>query len=217
MIGRAAVAALCIVIASVYLGISLRAEPTPIREPLSLLPLAIGEWRGQVEPDLSDDIVSQLGVDEYIVRTYASDAALVGLYVGFYGSQRQGDTVHSPLNCLPGAGWVPIVQERTVIPVRSTPGGPDRTIEVNRFVIQKGLDRQVVFYWYQSRDRVVASEYWGKVYTVLDAMRHNRTDAALVRVTVPIGSDEGAREQATAAGLGFVRALFPHLSNHLPL
>jgi EpsI family protein len=146
-----------------------------------------------------------------------NEAALVGLYVGFYGSQRQGDTIHSPLNCLPGAGWVPIEQERTLIPVRSTPAGPDRTIQVNRFVIQKGLDRQVVFYWYQSRDRVVASEYWGKVYTVLDAMRHNRTDAALVRVTVPIGVDAGGRGQAMMAGVAFVQALFPHLSKHLPL
>jgi EpsI family protein len=217
MIRRAALAALCVIAASVYLATALRAEPTPIRDPLSRLPLEIGGWRGAVEPDFSEDIVSQLGVDEYVVRTYVNEAALVGLYVGFYGSQRQGDTIHSPLNCLPGAGWVPIEQERTLIPVRSTPAGPDRTIQVNRFVIQKGLDRQVVFYWYQSRDRVVASEYWGKVYTVLDAMRHNRTDAALVRVTVPIGVDAGARGQAMMAGVAFVQALFPHLSKHLPL
>ena len=202
-----------------YLAIALRAEPTPIREPLSLLPLEIGGWHGAVEPDFSEDIVSQLGVDEYIVRTYASDAAVVGLYVGFYASQRQGDTIHSPLNCLPGAGWVPDrAGNEPSIPVRSTPAGPVRTIEVNRFVIQKGLDRQVVFYWYQSRDRVVASEYWGKVYTVLDAMRYNRTDAALVRVTVPIGVGRwGARGGQRRRESGFVQALFPLLSTHLPL
>jgi EpsI family protein len=217
MIRRAVVAALCVVVASVYLGIALRAEPTPIREPLSQLPLAMGGWRGTVEPGFSEDIVTQLGVDEYILRTYSDKAAFVGLYVGFYASQRQGDTIHSPLNCLPGAGWVPVDRERTAVPVRSAPGGPVRTIEVNRFVIQKGLDRQMVFYWYQSRDRVVASEYWGKVYTVVDAIRYNRTDAALVRVTVPIGSEEGARERASAAGVKFVEALFPHLSKHLPL
>jgi EpsI family protein len=217
VIRRAAVAAVCVMAASVYLGIALRAEPTPIREPLSLLPLEIGVWHGRVEPDFSPDIVSQLGVDEYIVRTYADKEAVVGLYVGFYASQRQGDTIHSPLNCLPGAGWVPVEQQRTVVPVRSSPAGPVRDIEVNRFVIQKGLDRQMVFYWYQSRDRVVASEYWGKVYTVLDAMRYNRTDAALVRVTVPIGSEEGARGRASAAGAGFVQSLFPQLSVHLPL
>jgi EpsI family protein len=217
MIRRAVVAAVCITVASVYLAIALRAEPTPIRAPLSSLPLEIGGWQGRIEPNFQRDIENQLGVDEYIVRTYVNDAALVGLYVGFYASQRQGDTIHSPLNCLPGAGWVPVEQERTVVPVRTAPGGPQRTVEVNRFVIQKGLDRQMVFYWYQSRDRVVASEYWGKIYTVLDAIRHNRTDAALVRVTVPIGSDDVARQRASAAGLGFVQGLFPLLSSHLPL
>ena len=91
-----------------------------------------------------------------------------------------------------------------------------RRIEVNQFVIQKGLDRQAVFYWYQSRDRVVASEYWGKVYTVLDAIRYNRTDAALVRVIVPIEQGESS-ETAQATGVSFVDALFPRLVKHLPL
>jgi EpsI family protein len=217
MIRRALVAAACVVAASAYLGIALRAEPTPIREPLALLPLEIDGWRGRIEPDFSEEITAELGADEYILRSYVRDGTWVGLYAGFYASQRQGDTIHSPLNCLPGAGWVPIEQGRSVVPVRSTPGGPERTIEINRFVIQKGLDRQVVLYWYQSRDRVVASEYWGKVYTVVDAIRHNRTDAALVRVTVPIGPDDGARGRAAAAGHAFVKALFPRLSKHLPL
>jgi EpsI family protein len=216
MIRRAVVAAVCIVAASAYLAGALRAEPRPIRQPLSALPLEIDGWRGRSEPDFSEDIVGQLGVDEYVVRSYARDGAVVGLYVGFYASQRQGDTIHSPLNCLPGAGWVPIEQARAVVPVRNTPGGPVRNIEVNRFVIEKGLDRQVVYYWYQSRDRVVASEYWGKVYTVMDAIRYNRTDAALVRVTVPFGS-EGADGRAARAGFEFVQSLFPLLSNHLPV
>ena len=139
------------------LTVALRAEPTPIREPLSVLPLRSGAGTGRVEPDFTDEIAQQLGVDEvHIVRSYASNEGLVGLYVGFYASQRQGDSIHSPLNCLPGAGWVPIEQARTVVPVPTTPSGPMRMIEIDRFLIQKGLDRQVVYYWYQSRDRVVA-------------------------------------------------------------
>jgi EpsI family protein len=140
----------------------------------------------------------------------------VSLYVGYYASQRQGETMHSPLNCLPGAGWLPVERGRAVLPVRSAPDGPMRRIEVNQFVIQKGLDRQAVFYWYQSRDRVIASEYWGKVYTVLDAIRYNRTDAALIRVIVPIAQGETSGT-ARAAGVSFVDALFPRLVKHLPL
>jgi EpsI family protein len=124
--------------------------------------------------------------------------------------------MHSPLNCLPGAGWLPVERGRAVLPVRSAPDGPMRRIEVNQFVIQKGLDRQAVFYWYQSRDRVVASEYWGKVYTVLDAIRYNRTDAALVRVIVPIAQGETGRT-AQDTGTEFVESLFPRLAKHLPL
>ena len=217
MIRRAVVAAACIVAASVYVAGALRAEPRPIRQPLRALPLEIDAWRGRNDPDFSEEIVGQLGVDEYVIRSYARDDAVLGLYVGFYASQRQGDTIHSPLNCLPGAGWVPIEQTRTIVPVQNRAGGPVRNIEVNRFVIEKGLDRQVVYYWYQSRDRVVASEYWGKIYTVMDAIRYNRTDAALVRVTVPVGLRGESRERAERAGLDFVQALFPLLSNHLPL
>ena len=137
--------------------------------------------------------------------------------MGYYGTQRQGASIHSPLNCLPGAGWIPVEQGRLALNVASSPNGPRRTIEVNRVVIEKGLDRQLVLYWYQSHDRVIASEYWGKIYTVVDAIRLNRTDAALVRVIAPIKSrDPGALEAAEPAASGFVEALFPQLGKYLP-
>jgi EpsI family protein len=217
MIRRSLIAAVCVCAAAVYLDVAMRAEPTPLRQPLALLPLELGEWSGQIEPDFPDDVEAQLGADDYILRSYTRQGEAVGLYIGFYASQRQGDTIHSPLNCLPGAGWIPVQQGRVEVSVRRAPDGPEDTVEINRFVIQKGLDRQIVLYWYQSRDRVVASEYWGKVYTVIDAIRHNRTDAALVRVTVPLGSTDTTRERADAAGLQFVQALFPRLSAYLPL
>jgi EpsI family protein len=217
MIRRALVAAACICAAALYLSHALHAEPTPIREPLSRLPLAFDGWVGRDEAPFSDRVLAKLGADEYIARTYARPDALVSLYVGYYASQRQGETMHSPLNCLPGAGWQPVERGRVVLPVRAAPDGSLRRIEINQFVIQKGLDRQAVFYWYQSRDRVVASEYWGKVYTVLDAIRYNRTDAVLVRVIVPIGQADTARAAAQAAGASFVESLFPRLVTHLPL
>jgi EpsI family protein len=217
MIRRALVAAACVTATAVYLAIALRAEPTPMRQPLDRLPLELEAWTGRPEPDFDADVLQKLGVDDYIIRSYHRDADWVGLYVGFYASQRQGDTIHSPLNCLPGAGWMPLQRARAVLHVAREPGGTERAIDVNRFVIQKGLDRQVVYYWYQSRDRVVASEYWGKVYAVVDAIRYNRTDAALVRVTVPIAADDEGAGRADAAGRRFIKALFPMLSQHLPL
>src|SRR4029077_16516881 len=132
-------------------------------------------------------------------------------------SQRQGDTMHSPLNCLPGAGWTPVQNDRLALRVPTgsgTMGGQaERPIEINRYVIEKGLDRQVVLYWYQSHGRVVASEYWGKIYMVLDAIRSNRTDGALIRIPAPIVSSEADAEQRA---IGFAQELFPFLGRYLP-
>jgi len=86
---------------------------------------------------------------------------------------------------------------------------------VNRVIIEKGLDRQLVLYWYQSHGRVVASEYWGKIYTVVDALRYNRTDAAMIRVMTPL-NDQSPEQAAEARAVQFVQALFPQLSQYLP-
>jgi EpsI family protein len=138
----------------------------------------------------------------------------VGLYMGFYGSQRQGDTIHSPLNCLPGAGWQPVSEGRLQI---ANADGQGRDITVNRYVVQKGVERQLVLYWYQSHGRVVASEYTSKLYLIHDAIRLNRTDGSMVRVIAPIkvnAADEGAAAERLAEE--FVRVIFPLLPAYLP-
>ena len=201
-------------------GVLMRAErmaPVPIREPLAMLPFAMEPWQGSKAPDFEKQILDVLGVDDYISRYYTrAGSPGLGLYVGYYRTQSEGDTMHSPLNCLPGAGWLPTRQERKNITVTDA-DGQSREILVNDYVISKGLDRQVVIYWYQSHGRVVASEYWGKVYTVVDAIRYNRTDGALVRVTSPVTrNDDRALEEAEARAVRFVQAVFPRLGRHLP-
>jgi EpsI family protein len=188
-------------------------ELVPLREPLKNLPLALGAWQGADAQPFSNEIVAVLGVDEYVSRWYrTSDSKLVSLYVGYYQSQRQGDTIHSPMNCLPGAGWQPVETGVTSITV----AGRTDPIEVNRVVIQKGLERQVALYWYQSHGRVVANEYWSKIFMVYDAARLNRSDAALVRVISPATADTRGYETATGAAAGFVQSLWPALERHLP-
>ena len=214
----ALILAVLFVVTTLFLARASKAEPTPIRESLSGLPVVLGSWEGRVEPDFTPEIVKVLGVDDYTTRSYFSPAGQrVGLYIGYHSSQRQGDTIHSPLNCLPGAGWTPTAQGRTVVTVADPATGADRDIEINRVVIERGLDRQLVLYWYQSHGRVVASEYWGKIYTVVDAIQHNRTDAALVRVIVPVASKEpDDLERADTVAREFVQTLFPQLGRHLP-
>ena len=194
-----------------------RPEPAPIRQTFETLPMEMGEWRGVRQAPLENNVLAILGVDDYVTRAYfRPDRTGVGLYIGYHDSQRQGDTMHSPQNCLPGAGWLPVSHNMLTIRVPSVPGGPDeREIVVNRYIIEKGLDRQVVLYWYQAHDRVVASEYWAKYYLIRDAVVMNRTDGALVRVLAPYTASSG-EERADEAVIGFVRALFPLLSEYIP-
>jgi EpsI family protein len=200
-----------------------RAEAPLERRPFSELPLRLGDWTGE-DRAMEKDVLDLLKLTDYTLRVYVPDsargqggtfdrqtrqeAAPVFLYVGYYGSQRTGATYHSPKNCLPGGGWV----FKSIEPVTGVlPGRPDAA--VNRVVIEKGFDRQLILYWYQDRGRIVASEYAAKGYLILDATTRNRTDGALVRVSTPmLGSDEDAFAHAKA----FVRLAFPALEPHLP-
>jgi len=189
-----------------------RPEIVPVREPLSGIPMQLGEWQGGKAEVIGEKVMAKLGVDDYVSRYYFTPELYpASLYVGYYQSQREGDTIHSPLNCLPGAGWNPVKNGHIQV---NTDG---KTIEINRIVILKGTEKQVVLYWYQSHGRVVASEYWGKIYTVLDALRTSRTDAALVRVIVPVfNMSEEAEFAAEKKAVNFVEALYPVLGRFLP-
>lgn len=210
---RALILTACLVVSAVAIGRASKSEPVPPRAPLGQLPLSFDGFAGGRSVDLDPAVLQVLGVDDHINRVYRPDGTRIpiGLYVGYYMTQRQGDTMHSPMNCLPGSGWQPVASGRMQIAVGS------QSVEVNRYLVEKGGERMLVLYWYQSHGRVVASEYWGKIYMVLDAMRLNRTDAALVRVVIPVSHFEANGEQtAEALGVRFVRGLFPLLEHHIP-
>jgi EpsI family protein len=182
-------------------------EETVAREPLATLPHEFDGWQGRDARPFADDVVALLGVDDYIHRTYVSGSgAPVSLYAGYYGSQRQGDTIHSPQNCLPGAGWRPI--SATTVTLPSAHGD----VSVNQYVIQKGLDQQVVLYWYQGRGRVVANEYRNKLLMMWDAATKHRTNGGLVRVIAPVVPGSDAAGEAAA----FATALLPRLEGLMP-
>ena len=197
---------------SAFIAWASRPEAVPPRDSLASLPLQIGNWQGWQQPEFTDRILAVLGVDDYINRAYyAPGGTPLSLYIGYYKSQRQGSSIHSPLNCLPGAGWNPVKRERLIIPAGVA------AIEANRIVILKGMDRRIVLYWYQAHGRTVASEYRAKIYTVFDAMRTGRTDAALVRIVSPTGSVEPAAEEAAGRrAIEFAQSLYPLLDRYIP-
>ena len=209
MVTRLYVLVACIAATAAYLQRTSRPEPTPPRASFTSFPIRVGEWTGTRAPEIDQTVLDALGVTEFVNRFYTHGDDLVHLYIGYYASQREGSTIHSPMNCLPGAGWIPTSTSEWRVPGTSA--------DVNRVVIQKGLDQQLVLYWYQSHGRIVASEYRSKMFLVLDSIQLNRTDAALVRVIAPFreGAADPARS-AEAAAAAFAQAVRPVLDPFLP-
>ena len=180
-------------------------------KPLSTFPTHIGEWIGK-EERFDDRIYDVLGVDDSFLCDYVtSDGRQVQLYIGFYQSQRQGDLIHSPKNCIPGGGWniVRTSLEELVIP-DTNPG----IIKVVKLVIQKGNQRQVVLYWFQSRGRFIHSEYMQKIYLVIDSIVRNGTDGSFIRLNTPIinGDEIHTLEYMRS----FSKLLIPILKEYIP-
>ena len=176
------------------------------RKELKDFPQSIGAWQ-QTGNDqtLDDETLKVLRASDYLLRDFRkSDGKGANLYVGYYASQRTGATYHSPLNCLPGSGWT--LSE----PGKSTISLPDgSTFVANKYVIQNGDYKSMMIYWYQGRGRNVASEYWGKVYTVFDSVRLRRSNGAMVRVTVPIRDSEASAEQTAVEFASSASSVLP--------
>jgi EpsI family protein len=178
------------------------------RAPLRDLPHVLGAWTGEDHP-LHPEIVQAVNVSDYANRLYVDPAAgSVQLYIGYYDSQRTGSAIHSPKNCLPGAGWDPIRSGDARV---SLAGGG--VIVVNEYVIQQDQDKRMVFYWYQGRGRIIANEYFGKFWMMADAISRNRTDGALVRLITPIRDGEA---NARAQLVSFTQVVFPYLDEFIP-
>jgi EpsI family protein len=173
-----------------YLG-----EARVERRELKEFPKQIGNWQQTGgDEQFDNETMAVLRASDYVLRNYrAADGRVVNFYVGYYASQRDGATYHSPLNCLPGAGWVMSEPGKITI----TPKGRAPFV-ANRYLIQNGDHKDLLIYWYQGRGRAVASEYWGKIYTVVDSVRMRRSDGAMVRITTPVESSEPAALQAAA-------------------
>jgi EpsI family protein len=192
-------------------------EQTPPRDTLADLPAHLGAWTPAEDIEIDEESLKVLNADDYVSRTYVkpstalrtgasttlgAGAGSVDLFIAYYGSQRQGGTMHSPLNCLPATGWQPLSSDDMSIDASPWP------VSARRVVIQKGLSRQLVIYWYQSHGRSVASEYSSKAHLVFDSIRQHRSDAAIVRVVSSVDGE--------AAAIDFIRSLQPILHRYIP-
>jgi EpsI family protein len=163
------------------------------RKQLSGFPKQIGTWeQAGGDQQFSSETLAVLRASDYLLRSYRrTDGRVADLYMGYYASQRDGATYHSPLNCLPGSGWVMSEPGKITI----SPKGKAPFV-ANRYVIENGDRKDLLVYWYQGRGRAVASEYWGKIYTVIDSVRMRRSDGAMIRITTPVNGSEADALQA---------------------
>jgi EpsI family protein len=180
-----------------------------LREPLASLPRAIGAFESEDQVIAADELAAN-GATEYLLRSFREPAGpAFSVYVGYYAHQRNGKTIHSPKNCLPGSGWEPLSAGIRQVEVR---GG---AVPINRYMLAQGGQRALVYYWYQGRGRVAASEYQVKWELLRDAAFKARTEEAMVRIVVPVG-DESDDARADQVADDMVRQLVPALHRVLP-
>jgi len=202
-------AALLVLLAAAALEYGLPQVEAPVpHASLQSLPMAMAGFTAQdfrIEPRL----VAASSVDAYLNRIYRDASGNeVGVYVGYYKNQRAGDSVHSPKNCFPGAGWQAVSSSKIVLPLQRSGDS-----EVNLYIVENEQQRFVVLYWYESHGRIIASEYSAKYFTVRDAILLHRTDSAMVRITVPAAGDEA---RARRSAIAFAIQIAPQLDAVIP-
>ncbi|MBS1858248.1 MAG: EpsI family protein [Acidobacteria bacterium] len=208
----AALSGLLVLQGGVFYAVAMRPETVPVVAPLSTFPAKLGDWRMYQDLPLEKEVQDVLKADDTLNRVYISPDGTTPafLFIAYFKSQRYGQAPHSPKNCLPGSGWEPVESEPLSIPV---PGRAE-PISVNRYLVARGEDQSVVLYWYQSHNRIIASEYSAKFWLIADSIRYHRSDSSLVKIVVPV--KDGDSETATKAAVEFVKTSFPTVSRQLP-
>jgi len=190
-----------------------RGEVVPSAAPLSAFPVAAGDWHMAQVGVIDQDTLDVLKADDTLTRWYESPEGGANLFIAFFKTQRQGQSPHSPKNCLPGSGWQPSESGYIDVPLGSSSLGSS-SININRYIVSKGEAQSVVLYWYQTQGRVIADEFSAKFYLISDSIRKHRSDTALVRVVVPVAN--GQTQRAEKIGLDFVKTMYPVVANYLP-
>ena len=191
-------------------GIEFR-QKVPIAKPFSQFPMQIGEWKGARE-DMEQQFLDVLKFSDYIMADYTDRAGrTVNFYVAYYQDQQKGESIHSPETCLPSSGWEFKEAGNVTIPA----GGGTSSMKVNRAFMVKDNARELVYYWFPQRGRILTNLYQLKIYTFWDSLTKQRTDGALVRVITPVMQNEKLSDAETRLQ-GFVQEVLPVLDEYVP-
>ena len=178
-------------------GLTARRISQPLALPLERIDSSIVGWSAAGEKTLPPETLKTLDATTYLVRNYRKGDTQLELFVAFYAQQRAGESMHSPKHCLPGAGWEIWQQGSTLVTVNG------EEIAINQDRIENLSSRELMFYWYQSRNRIVASEYLGKLFLARDTLVSGETAGSIVRIILP--DTPGASQE----GMAFAAKLIP--------
>ncbi len=196
------------ILTAVLLNFVAHSEKITPNKSFDSFPLSIGDWKG-VRGALDQEVYNVLGVEDYIIANYSlPDSKMINLYIGFYQSQKEGDIIHSPKNCMPGSGWNITNTSKEKIEMDN-----GTSFETIKLYLQKGSETQIVLYWFQSRGRIISSEYMQKIWLVIDSITRHRTDGSFVRIISPIIENE---EQTVKTLKAFAKSVYPHLLEYIP-
>jgi EpsI family protein len=201
-------------------------DRVPVSDPLNQMPRDIGIWTSRDMP-IDDDVLTILGKGDFLNRVYTTSRVMaqpapdaphsvpnasqpIGLFIGYFPTQRTGQSIHSPQHCLPGAGWT--FESQSYVNLQDANG---KNYKVGEYVINNGESKQFVIYWYQAHGRSIANEYVAKAYMIADAIRSNRTDGALVRVITAISPSETVND-ARQRAIKFTSLMATNLSRFIP-
>ena len=196
-----------------FYGIARRKETVPPVLPLDFFPSSYDGWQQVQNFPIEKEVQDILKADDLLNRAYANPAesSLAYLFIAYFQTQRYGQSPHSPKNCLPGSGWQKVSDQKVPVAVPNWP----TPITINQYIVEHGEEKSVTLYWYQSHNRVIASEFAAKFWLVADSIRYHRSDTALVRVIVPVRGNDF--DSATKVGYDFVKSSFPQVLRQLPL
>ena len=186
-----------------------RTEIIPDRSAFMDFSMRIGEWQGSPQP-VEPQLISALRFDDYLLADYAAPGGgPLTLYIAYYQSQRKGQSAHSPQSCIPGGGWEITAKGTVDLPMDGL------TEPVNRVLIQKDRQKQLVVYWFKQRERILSNEYLVKLYLFWDAMTRQRSDGALIRLSAAVDPGEDEREVEQRL-LQFAKSIQPQLNRYIP-
>lgn len=207
-----AVIVMVVIVAVTSFVMPKRVELPVARKDFSEFPLELNGWKGKNDR-LEQIYLDALRLDDYLLTDFAdAQQHTINFYVAYYASQRKGESAHLPRTCIPGGGWeMNGLAEHEVAGININ-GIP---LRVNRAIIQLGEQRQLVYYWFQQRGRIITNEYLVKWFIFWDALTRNRSDGALVRIITPLAPEE-SEASGDARLVEFSKAAVQRLPEFIP-